>query len=104
MSAHPASLTPLAPGSVAEDERLPARDWVLLNVVDAAFQDMDAVRGWATIDNGALVDIAGYPGGAMHWQALPLVECVVSRGFSQERSPLHPGTLRLNGAASTALG
>lgn len=93
----------IIPDEVPEDERRPALDWVLLEIKDPRFQDMDPVKDWADLAEGERLDIFGYPGGSETWGENGVVECVKSEDFEEQRTS-SPGTLRLNSSASTAPG
>ncbi|XYI04015.1 S1 family peptidase [Sorangium sp. So ce1128] len=97
------SVTPLSAGDVPDDQRRPARDWVLLDVTQLAFQDVEAVFGVSDVQDDERLDVLGYPGGASNWQDNHVVECVTSEDFRQQRLAV-AGTLRLDGAAPTGPG
>jgi hypothetical protein len=83
-------------GDIEQGSRQPPMDWVLLDVVDEAFQLKPAINGWADVANGEEMGIGGYAGGAGDvtrgsagrlWQDGQMVESIIPGGFRQNRIP-----------------
>ncbi len=113
--ASPCSPCAAVRGAVAHDAAHGAPDyldWMLLNVVDPAFQAVNVITTWAEASLGAGYSITGYPGGAGkladQGRAQFLangdkVKCIHSTPFQVDEPPSF-GTFRVTGAGRTAPG
>lgn len=114
---HGATLSALSPcggrpDALPDELRVATNDWVLLEISDPEFQKEGRPLRWSALEDGTLVTIVGYPGGAglsRHapgtriWGSGSLVENLATGPFHQERTP-EPGMLSLSGVDETRPG
>ncbi|TWU49468.1 trypsin-like peptidase domain-containing protein [Rubripirellula reticaptiva] len=92
-----------ATDGVAADDLEESRDWVLLDVEQADFQDYPSVMSWAEPDDAG-ISIVGFPAGAALWKPSMIVESLSADSFRREVSASSPALTLLTSPEETAPG
>ncbi len=89
--------------TLSSNDLLPSKDWLLLDVNEASFQDYPSVAAWND-QSEVNVSIIGYPDGARTWNTGDIVQSLQARDFRSERIADTPALTDLTGPEETAPG